>query len=119
MSTTATFESEANRRENEQLVKEQRQARRHSYTCRQLIAPFDGHRMPRQEEFDWAMFNDVSETGISFLANSEPTTKQLILAVGPAPFTFLLADVIRTALREDLEGQPYHVGCTIVREITE
>lgn len=105
--------------EQEPAIAENRKARRHAYTCRQLVAPFDGVRLPRQDEFDWAMFNDISENGVSFLTKNEPATRQLIMAVGPAPFAFLLADVVRVAVRDDLEGQPFHVGCTIVRELSE
>jgi hypothetical protein len=103
----------------EQSAADQRRARRHTYTCRQLVAPFDGNRLPRQDEFEWAMFNDVSETGISFLSENKPATKQLVVAVGPAPFSFLIVDVVRSAVRDDLEGHPFHIGCTVVRELTE
>ncbi|MCE9525209.1 MAG: hypothetical protein K8R36_04055 [Planctomycetales bacterium] len=114
-----TLVNDEQRSEQEWLVAEQRRARRHTYNCRQLVAPFDGIRLPRQDEFDWAMFNDVSETGISFLAASEPATSQLVVAVGPAPFSFLIVDIVRVVPRDDLEGQPLQVGCTIVRELTE
>ena len=92
---------------------------RHPYTCRQLVAAFDGTRLPQQEEFSWAMFRDVSHTGLSFLSKSKPSSKLLVVAVGPAPFSFLVAEVVRTKRRNDLEGRPYHVGCSVLRELTE
>jgi hypothetical protein len=117
--STQTLTQGETRSEAEQNFAEQRRARRHTYNCRQLVAPFDGVRLPRQDEFDWAMFNDVSETGVSFLAEREPSTKQLVVAVGPAPFSFLIVEVARTVIREDLEYHPYHVGCTIVRVLID
>ena len=98
---------------------EKRRAPRHAYNCRQLVAAFDGTRLPQQEEFTWAMFRDVSNTGVSFLSKTKPASKLLVVAVGPAPFSFLVAEVVRTKRRNDLDGRPYHVGCSVVRELTE
>lgn len=98
-------------------TREQRKSRRHTYICKQLVAPFDGERLPRQEEFSWALFRDVSSTGISFLAETRPTSKLLIVAVGPAPFNFLVVEVVRATRRNDLSNRPYLVGCSIVREL--
>ena len=113
-----TLAGQAARREQEQLLTEQRKSCRQNYVCRQLVAAFDGSRMPRQDEFEWAMFKDVSSSGISFLAESKPATKQLVVAVGPAPFTFLIVEVVRTTKRDDQEN-PYHVGCRILRELND
>lgn len=117
--STQTLTENDTRTQEEQRFAEHRSARRHTYNCRQLVAPFDGVRLPRQDEFDWAMFNDVSETGVSFLAEREPATKQLVVAVGPAPFSFLIVEVARVAIREDLEKRPYHIGCVVIRELIE
>ena len=96
-----------------------RRSRRQTYICRQLVAPFDGTRLPQQDEFEWAMFRDVSSSGLSFLSECKPTTKQLIVAVGPAPFSFLVVEIIRTTKRDELATHPYHVGCRILRELVE
>lgn len=114
-----TLASEAASPEQSQLASEQRKCPRHAYVCRQLVAPYDGVRLPQQDEFDWAMFKDVSSTGISFLAASKPATKQLVVAVGPAPFTFLIVEIVRTSKRDDLENHPYHIGCRILRELND
>jgi hypothetical protein len=116
---TPTMTTEEAAQRQEKHFAEQRRARRHSYTCRQLVAPFDGVRPPLQDEFDWAMFNDVSETGVSFLSSSVPATKKLVVAIGPAPFSFLIVDVVRIVPREDQEEHSYHIGCTVVGELTE
>ena len=101
----------APRRERSPSVAEPRRAPRHPYS-------FDGTRLPEQDEFSWAMFRDVSETGISFLSKTRPASKLLVIAVGPAPFSFLVVEVVRTKRRNDLEGRPYHVACGILRELT-
>ena len=113
-----TSTTEAARREQRQPLTDQRKSRRQTYVCRQLVAPFDGTRLPQQDEFEWAMFRDVSPSGISFLAESRPTTKQLVVAVGPAPFTFLVVEVVRISRRDGLE-LPFHIGCRILRELNE
>ena len=95
-----------------------RRSRRQTYIC-QLVAPFDGTRLPQQDEFVWSMFRDVSSSGLSFLSECKPTTKQLIVAVGPAPFSFLVVEIIRTTKRDELATHPYHVGCRILRELVE
>ena len=107
------------RPETGQTLTEQRNGRRHVYRCLQLVAPFDGSRLPRQDEFGWARFKDVSKSGISFLAETRPATKQLVVAVGPAPFTFLVVEVVRASKRSDLKNRPYHVACRILRELME
>lgn len=117
--STQTIAAPAAHREQGPLPADKRKSRRQAYICRQLVAPFDGSRMPQQEEFEWAMFRDVSTSGISFLTGCKPTTKQLIVAVGPAPFTFLVVEIARTTKRDDLESRPYHVGCRILRELAD
>ena len=117
--STQTLAAEAAPPEQELLLVEQRRARRLPYDCRQLVAPFDGIRMPRQDEFQWAMFKDVSETGISFLADTRPTCRQLVVAVGAAPFTFLIVEIVRVAELDDLEAFSYHIGCRILSELNE
>jgi len=119
MSSSTLTEVMPARREPSLTLVEQRRARRKSYVCRQLVAPFDGSRMPNQEEFEWAMFRDVSSTGVAFLAPKKPATKQLVVAVGPAPFSFLVVETVRISRRDDLDGRPYHVGCRILRELDE
>ncbi|MBC7852605.1 MAG: hypothetical protein IAF94_04135 [Pirellulaceae bacterium] len=114
-----TLAVKAQRLETEQTLTEQRNGRRHVYRCLQLVAPFDGSRLPRQDEFGWAKFKDVSKSGISFLSETRPATKQLVVAVGPAPFSFLVVEVVRASKRSDLENRPYHVACRILRELTE
>jgi len=117
--STQTLATQAARREQGQQPSDKRKSRRQTYICRQLVAPFDGTRLPQQDEFEWAMFRDVSSSGLSFLSESRPTTKQLVVAVGPAPFSFLIVEIIRTTKRDDLETHPYHVGCRILRELDE
>src|SRR5687767_6625000 len=117
--STQTLPTPAARREQGQQPTDKRKSRRRTYICRQLVAPFDGTRLPQQDEFDWAMFRDVSSSGISFLSERKPTTKQLVVAVGPAPFTFLVVEIVRTTKRDDLASHPYHVGCRILRELDE
>ena len=114
--STQTSAAQTPRREQ---PSDKRKSRRQTYICRQLVAPFDGSRMPEQDEFEWAMFRDVSSAGVSFLMVAKPTTKQLVVAVGPAPFSFLVVEVVRTTKRDDLESHPYHVGCRILRELDE
>ena len=99
--------------------REQRKSPRHEYARRQLVASFDGTRMPEQDEFAWAMFRDVSATGVSFLTKKKPAGKLFVVAMGPAPFSFLVVEVVRCSRRDDLSGRPYHVGCSVVRELTD
>ena len=108
----------AARREQRQALTDKRKSLRHAYICRQLVAPFDGTRLPQQDEFEWAMFRDVSTSGISFLAESRPGTKQLVVAVGPAPFSFLVVEVVRVSRRDGLEF-PFHIGCRILCELDQ
>jgi len=117
--STQSLATQSARREQGQQPSDKRKSRRQTYICRQLVAPFDGTRLPQQDEFAWAMFRDVSSSGLSFLSESRPTTKQLVVAVGPAPFSFLIVEIIRTTKRDDLETHPFHVGCRILRELDE
>ena len=119
MSSSALTEAMPAIREPSLTLVEQRRSRRKTYVCRQLVAPFDGSRLPNQDEFEWAMFRDVSSTGVAFLAAEKPATKQLVVAVGPAPFSFLVVETVRISKRDDLEGKPFHVGCRVLRELDE
>ena len=117
--STQTLSAKPPRRERGEPLDDKRRSRRQTYVRRQLVALFDGTRLPQQDEFEWAMFRDVSSTGVAFLSENKPSTKQLVVAVGPAPFTFLVVEVVRTTKRDDLDSRPYHIGCRIVRELND
>ena len=80
----------------EDALRENRRATvRHDYRCRQLVAPYQDGEMPEQSEFELMTCKDLSARGFSYTAAEQPPAKKLIVALGRAPFTFAVADVVR------------------------
>lgn len=98
--------------------KERRKNSRRNFDCWQLVAEYDGHKLPIQEDFQLRLFHDISEGGISFLASERPGSEDLIIALGAMPFVFFHVKFVRATRRKDLEDQPLQIGCRFVKRLT-
>jgi hypothetical protein len=96
---------------------ERRRGNRRTYSCWQLLAWNDGKRPSPQADFHLVQCHDLSPQGFAFFSDSLPRRKQLIIALGNAPFVFFEAEVVRqeSARRERVNG--YLLGCRFVQRL--
>jgi hypothetical protein len=84
---------------------------RHSFRHVQLIAPYDGRRLPEEQDFVPLPLQDLSAGGFSFFAPYPPSTPLVVVALGRAPYKLLSAEVRHTC-RKNVPGQlQYLIGC--------
>jgi hypothetical protein len=96
---------------------EQRAAQRRRFDRIQLMAPFDGMRLPGQSEFRPIECRDLSSGGFSFVVTRRADFDELVVALGQVPFKFFTARVQnQTRLRG---GRGYRVGCRFTGRIVE
>ncbi len=93
---------------------ERRAGPRHPYECRQLVAPYDGETLPRQSDFFWVDCKNISSRGFSFFLSERPEYREVVVALGGAPFIFLLARI----LYFEVENQHYVCGCRFQKRIS-
>ena len=93
---------------------ERREGPRHPYECKQLMAPYDGVRLPGQAEFGWVECRNISSRGLSFVLPEPPEFQHVIMALGSVPFIFLVAGIVYS----DVEGEHYICGCRFQKRIT-
>ena len=98
-------------------VGERREQPRTRYDCVQLIAPYDGLALPSQADFRRAYCRDLASGGFSFFAEQPPETDKLVVALGPVPFNFFIADVVRVKQADVDTTGSYLVGCQFVRRL--
>lgn len=96
---------------------ERRQKDRRPFRTVQLIAPFTGDQPPTAGEFEHVECHDLSPGGFSFYALNPPTYDFLVLALGRAPFTCLLARVVHHKPVEVVGVPQYLVGCRFMRRL--
>lgn len=90
---------------------ERRGSTRHDFCHLQLIAPYDGCRLPLEKEFEPLPLHDLSAGGFSYYAPFPPPTPLVIVALGKAPFKLLSAEVRHTTQKK-VHGQlQYQMGC--------
>jgi hypothetical protein len=92
---------------------ERREGPRHPYECKQLLAPYDGVALPNQKDFFWVECKNLSSRGMSFLLPGPPEFKNVVVALGGAPFIFLLARIVYFGV----EGRHYVCGCRFHKRI--
>jgi len=98
---------------------ERRDNQRHQFSCMQLVAPYRDGRMPSQAEFQHIRCHDLSPTGFSFYSPEPYVEKDLIVALGKAPFIFISAEVVHQR-PVDLDGeQMLLVGCRFIARINQ
>ncbi len=93
---------------------ERRAGPRHAYECRQLVAPYNGEALPRQSEFFWVDCKNISSRGFSFFLSQPPEYREVVVALGGAPFIFLLARI----LYFEVENELYVCGCRFQKRIS-
>jgi hypothetical protein len=96
---------------------DRRKSPRRHYECWQLVAEFDGEKLPAQQDFHLCRFHDISSGGISFLADRRPRSDELVIALGSIPFVFFHVHVVRAVLRQDLDEATMQIGCRFVKRI--
>ena len=99
------------RDQHEAATDERRDHDRRHFACLQLVASHVPGRPLQPGDFDKRLFDDLSETGFAYFAPQPPETKQVAVALGVAPFTFLTAEVVNQALSDGPEGRQYRIGC--------
>ena len=95
--------------------RERRHSDRRPYDCVQLLAPFDGEILPQQHEFYHVKCLDLSPSGIAFTTRNPPQWPQMVIALGQAPFTFVVARIVQVVPLE----QPglVKIGCEFQRKL--
>ena len=100
------------------LGSDRRNDDRRPYECQQLVAPYDGETLPRQDEFRQERCNDLSATGFSFVTARRPATSQIVVALGKVPFTFFVAEIVRIHDTESEFGDEFFVGCQFMHRVS-
>ncbi|MEX2139542.1 MAG: hypothetical protein WD894_09795 [Pirellulales bacterium] len=96
---------------------DQRAADRRQFDCQQLLAPFDGVRLPSQSEFRPVACQDLSPGGFSFVQTDRVEFEELVVALGQVPFKFFTARV-QNQSRVRLRGRfAYRIGCRFTGRI--
>jgi len=90
---------------------------RRPFRCVQLLAPYDGKEMPAADEFFHVQCHDISAGGFSYFLPEAPEYDFLVLALGRAPFTFVIARAVHFETVETERGRQYLVGCRFLRKI--
>jgi hypothetical protein len=90
---------------------EQRADDRRAFECPQLLAPFDGVRLPSQSEFRTALCQDLSPGGFAFVSSERVEFEQLVVALGQVPFKFFTARVQNQSPVRLRGRSAYRVGC--------
>jgi hypothetical protein len=90
--------------------------RQHFY-CIQLIAPYDGRRMPSQAEFQPFPCHDLSPTGFSYWQQAPVAASHLIVALGEVPFLFFVAEIVHQAYEPHGELGSWRIGCRFIRRV--
>ena len=97
--------------------KERRAGERHAYEHPLLVAEMHGDEMPDQSQFHHVLCHDISLQGFSFTSPKEHEAHYLVVALGKAPFTFTLAQVVRREVESTSRGEEFSLGCKFVKRL--
>ena len=98
---------------------EVRTASRRTFDCQQLLAPFDGVRLPSQSEFRQVACRDLSPGGFSFILPERAEFDAVVVALGQVPFKFFTAQVQNQSRVRHKGRVAYRVGCRFTGRIAE
>jgi len=94
---------------------EKRSQLRSRFSCTQLIAECSDDRYrPSAKEFEKRECYDISPKGLAYFSPFEPSNSHVMVALGKAPFLFLLAKVCRS---KQLDDGRWLVGCRFLKKL--
>ncbi len=96
---------------------ETRSGRRRPYHCAQLLAPLKGRTSPAQTDFALVQCRDISPGGFSYFTESRPKSDKVVVALGLAPFSFFVAQIVRIHPPADGQEGPLLVGCKFLHRL--
>ena len=94
-----------------------RTARRRPYHCAQLIAPLRGPTPPAQGDFELVQCRDISPGGFAYFTDQRPLAERVVVALGLAPFTFFVAQIVRVQEAEPGSEAALLVGCRFLHRL--
>ena len=94
-----------------------RSARRRAYHCTQLLAPLRGHASPAQADFALVQCRDIAPGGFSYFTNERPVTERVVIALGLAPFSFFVAQIVRIQEAEPGAEAALLIGCKFLHRL--
>ena len=113
------IEAEKALAEQRRPAPEGRAAGRRRFDCQQLLAPFDGVRLPSQSEFRQVACQDLSPGGFSFVTTERAEFEAVVVALGQVPFKFFTAKVQNQSRVRHKGRMDYRVGCRFTGRIAE
>ena len=85
---------------------------RQPFASELLIAPYSNARMPTGPEFRKVQCQNLSASGMSFIDDEVPKQPNLLVLLGPAPFTIVIAEVVHhTPATTPGVGSRFLIGC--------
>jgi hypothetical protein len=108
---------EIERADQDAQNRERRGRPRSAYGVLQLVAAYDGKRLPTQADFDRVLCHDLSTGGFSFFADHPPRFEKVVVALGAIPFSFVVAKVVRTQPGSPGRGKLL-IGCEFVERLS-
>src|SRR5687767_1247578 len=94
-----------------------RKAPRRPFVQRQLIADYDGCKLPQSKDFYWATTQNISPGGVAFISHRKPRARFLIVTFGAGRKVCLIGRVAWTNRRADLPKTPFEFGCEFVTRL--
>jgi hypothetical protein len=91
---------------------------RRGYVDRQLIADYDGCKLPKSKDFYWVATQNISSGGIAFVSRRKPRTELVIVSFGAGRLGCFIGRVAWAFCRTDLPEKPFEVGCEFVARLS-
>ncbi len=96
---------------------ERRVHERRSFECLQLLAYFDGSRLPKQSEFSHYLCQDISASGFAFCDNRKPEFHHVVLVLGEIPWQLVCAKVRNVHPTWTNGRAMYRIGCQFEKRL--
>jgi hypothetical protein len=94
---------------------DKRGADRRPFDSEQLIAQYNGRRIPKAWSFRLYKCRDVSTRGLSFYSDQRMSSEFVIVRLGNATQAkFIVASVVRTTRTRRPEGDTYCIACKFI-----
>jgi len=93
---------------------DRRDGTRHPFHLPQLMAFYTPPHKPNAAAFQQVPCDDLSAQGVAFFLREPPAQKQVVVALGDVPFTFVIAEIVQAQpIRRDDEVV-YRIGCRFI-----
>lgn len=104
--------------QSDDSASDRRSRERHSFPTVQMLAPYIGDRLPERHEFREIHCQNISTSGLAYIADEPPQYNRVVIALSTAlTMKYVAASIVHVRQLEGSERPRWIIGCRFIDRV--